>query len=34
VTSGDTYLYALAVQDCTPSLSPMVTAGPVAIPVP
>lgn len=32
VTSGDSYVYALAVQDCTPSLSPTAVAGPVAIP--
>jgi type II secretory pathway pseudopilin PulG len=32
VASGDTYEYALAAQDCTPSLSPIVIAGPVAVP--
>jgi prepilin-type N-terminal cleavage/methylation domain-containing protein len=32
VTPGDTYEYALAVQDCTPSLSLIATAGPVTIP--
>lgn len=32
VASGDTYFYALAVQDCTPSLSDLVQAGPVNIP--
>jgi prepilin-type N-terminal cleavage/methylation domain-containing protein len=32
VTSGDVYQYAIAAQDCTPSLSVLATAGPVAIP--
>ncbi|MEQ9398103.1 MAG: prepilin-type N-terminal cleavage/methylation domain-containing protein [Longimicrobiales bacterium] len=32
VESGDSYEYALAAQDCTPTLSPPVSAGPVNIP--
>jgi prepilin-type N-terminal cleavage/methylation domain-containing protein len=32
VEPGTSYEYALAAQDCTPSLSPLTTAGPVAIP--
>ncbi|MDT8368566.1 MAG: prepilin-type N-terminal cleavage/methylation domain-containing protein [Longimicrobiales bacterium] len=32
VSSGTGYLYALAAQDCTPTLSPRTTAGPVIIP--
>jgi prepilin-type N-terminal cleavage/methylation domain-containing protein len=32
VNSGDVYMYAIAAQDCTPLLSALVTAGPVAIP--
>lgn len=32
VAPGETYLYALAAQDCTPSLSDRTTAGPVTIP--
>lgn len=32
VTTGESYVYALAVQDCTPSLSPIATAGPVVAP--
>ncbi len=32
VTSGDTYEYALAAQDCTPSLSSLATSGQVTIP--
>jgi len=32
VASGDIYYYAIAAQDCTPSLSSLVTAGPVVIP--
>jgi prepilin-type N-terminal cleavage/methylation domain-containing protein len=32
VTSGETLMYALAAQDCTPSLSKIVEAGPVAVP--
>lgn len=32
VGSGEAYEYALAAQDCTPSLSTLVTAGPVVIP--
>ena len=32
VTSGDDYEYALAAQDCTPSLSQLATAGPIAVP--
>ncbi len=32
VTPGSAYEYALAAQDCTPSLSPLTTAGPVLIP--
>jgi prepilin-type N-terminal cleavage/methylation domain-containing protein len=32
VVPGTSYEYALAAQDCTPSLSPLTTAGPVAIP--
>jgi hypothetical protein len=32
VNSGDVYMYAIAAQDCTPSLSALATAGPVAIP--
>jgi prepilin-type N-terminal cleavage/methylation domain-containing protein len=32
VASGDIYYYAIAAQDCTPSLSALVTAGPVIIP--
>ena len=32
VTSGDDYEYALAAQDCTPSLSSLATAGPIPVP--
>jgi len=32
VASGDIFFYAVAAQDCTPSLSPLSTAGPVAVP--
>ncbi len=32
VASGETLMYALAAQDCTPSLSKIVEAGPVAVP--
>ena len=32
VQSGAAYEFALAAQDCTPSLSPRVTSGPVVIP--
>jgi prepilin-type N-terminal cleavage/methylation domain-containing protein len=32
VASGESYVYALAAQDCTPSLSPRVTIGPVSVP--
>jgi hypothetical protein len=32
VTSGQTWVYGVAVQDCTPALSPIGTAPPVAIP--
>jgi hypothetical protein len=32
VVSGETYFYAIAAQDCTPSLSSLRTAGPVVIP--
>ncbi len=32
VNSGDNLEYALAAQDCTPSLSPVTTAGPVVVP--
>lgn len=32
VTPGGSYVYALAAQDCTPSLSVPVTAGPVTVP--
>jgi prepilin-type N-terminal cleavage/methylation domain-containing protein len=32
VTPGDIYYYAIAVQDCTPSLSVTLAAGPVVIP--
>ena len=32
VVSGQTYMYALAAQDCTPSLSSLSTAGPITIP--
>jgi hypothetical protein len=32
VTPLDVYMYAIAAQDCTPSLSVLAVAGPVAIP--
>ncbi len=32
VASGDSFEYALAAQDCTPSLSPVAIAGPIAVP--
>jgi prepilin-type N-terminal cleavage/methylation domain-containing protein len=32
VTSGDTYEYALAAQDCTPTLSQLAISAPVAVP--
>ena len=32
VITGDRYLYALAAQDCTPSLSTLATVGPLTIP--
>jgi hypothetical protein len=32
VTPGETYYYAIAAQDCTPSLSALANAGPVTIP--
>jgi prepilin-type N-terminal cleavage/methylation domain-containing protein len=32
VTSGQAYVYAIAAQDCTPSLSVLAVAGPVVIP--
>ena len=32
VTSGSSYLYALAAQDCTPSLSELAVAGPIPVP--
>jgi prepilin-type N-terminal cleavage/methylation domain-containing protein len=32
VSTGDIFTYAVAAQDCTPSLSPLSTAGPVLVP--
>jgi hypothetical protein len=32
VSSGDTYLYAVSAQDCTPTLSQIATAGPILFP--
>jgi hypothetical protein len=32
VTPGETYAYAVASQDCTPTLSQIVTVGPITVP--